>query len=200
MAAQDHDAVPAPQDDDAVPVEGWIGREEVAARFKVAPRTISRWIDRGMPCGGPPGAIRFMLTECEAWLGKAAGPDEREVPAEREARPTSPMRVSSQSRARVSQPCERPSDATNGAPLHTEPSAGRTTADAPAAVPVVAAVEPWVGVAAAAAHLACTEAHIEALSQRDDERRIPYRRESGRLLFKLSQIDVWLERTSAILE
>lgn len=56
------------------------------------------------------------------------------------------------------------------------------------------APEPWVGVAEAAAHLACKRQRIYDLVQRKDRTRIPHRKEGGRLLFKLSQLDRWLDR------
>ena len=56
-----------------------------------------------------------------------------------------------------------------------------------------AAPEPWVGVAEAAAHLACKRQRIYDLVHRKDRTRIPHRKEGGRLLFKLSQLDRWLD-------
>lgn len=53
--------------------------------------------------------------------------------------------------------------------------------------------EPWVGVREAAAHLACKPQRIYDLVHRKDETRIPHRKEGGRLLFKLSQLDRWVE-------
>ena len=55
------------------------------------------------------------------------------------------------------------------------------------------ATEPWVGVAEAAAHLACKRQRIYDLVHRKDHTRIPHRKEGGRLLFKLSQLDRWLD-------
>lgn len=54
--------------------------------------------------------------------------------------------------------------------------------------------EPWVGVREAAAHLGCKRQRIYDLVHRKDESRIPHRKEGGRLLFKLSQLDRWIER------
>lgn len=54
--------------------------------------------------------------------------------------------------------------------------------------------EPWVGVAQAAAHLDCKPQRIYDLVHRQDETRIPHRKEGGRLLFKLSELDHWVER------
>ena len=53
--------------------------------------------------------------------------------------------------------------------------------------------EPWVGVREAAAHLACKPQRIYDLVHRKDETRIPHRKEGGRLLFKLSHLDRWVE-------
>ena len=53
--------------------------------------------------------------------------------------------------------------------------------------------EPRVGVREAAAHLACKPQRIYDLVHRKDETRIPHRKEGGRLLFKLSQLDRWVE-------
>jgi excisionase family DNA binding protein len=52
------------------------------------------------------------------------------------------------------------------------------------------AVEPWVGVDAAAAHLCCRRQRIYDLVA---QRRIPHRKEGTRLLFKLSHLDAWIE-------
>jgi excisionase family DNA binding protein len=53
--------------------------------------------------------------------------------------------------------------------------------------------EPWVGVVEAAAHLACKRQRIYDLVHHKDRTRIPHRKEGGRLLFKLSQLDRWLD-------
>jgi excisionase family DNA binding protein len=50
--------------------------------------------------------------------------------------------------------------------------------------------EPWVGIDAAAAHLACKRQRIYDLVSR---RTIPHRKEGSRLLFKLSHLDAWIE-------
>lgn len=57
--------------------------------------------------------------------------------------------------------------------------------------------EPWVGVREAAAHLSCKPQRIYDLVHRQDETRIPHRKEGGRLLFKLSQLDRWVEHGGA---
>jgi excisionase family DNA binding protein len=54
--------------------------------------------------------------------------------------------------------------------------------------------EPWVGVAEAAAHLSCPRSRIYALTSSG---RLPCRRDGTRLLFRLSEIDRWLERGGA---
>jgi excisionase family DNA binding protein len=50
--------------------------------------------------------------------------------------------------------------------------------------------EPWVGVGAAAEHLACPRSRVYALVS---ARRIPHRRDGSRLLFRRSELDAWLE-------
>jgi excisionase family DNA binding protein len=54
----------------------------------------------------------------------------------------------------------------------------------------VVVAEPWVGIDAAAAHLACKRQRIYDLVSR---RTIPHRKEGSRLLFKLSHLDAWIE-------
>ena len=40
-----------------------------AALFAVHPRTVSRWIDAGMPVLRPsPGVLRFDVAECKNWM------------------------------------------------------------------------------------------------------------------------------------
>jgi len=53
------------------------------------------------------------------------------------------------------------------------------------------AVEAWVGVEQAAEHLGCKPQRIYNLVH---ARAIPYRKEGSRLLFRLSDLDDWLER------
>ncbi|MEX2195905.1 MAG: helix-turn-helix domain-containing protein [Thermoleophilaceae bacterium] len=55
-----------------------------------------------------------------------------------------------------------------------------------------AAVERWVGVADVAAHLGCKRQRIYDLYRRKCNG-IPHRKEGGRLLFRLSEIDRWIE-------
>ena len=57
--------------------------------------------------------------------------------------------------------------------------------------------ERWVGVPEAAAHLSCKPQRIYDLVHRLDETRIPHRKEGGRLLFRLSELDRWVERGDA---
>jgi excisionase family DNA binding protein len=52
-------------------------------------------------------------------------------------------------------------------------------------------VEAWVGVEGAAAHLGCKPQRIYNLVH---ARAIPYRKDGSRLLFRLSDLDAWLER------
>jgi excisionase family DNA binding protein len=49
--------------------------------------------------------------------------------------------------------------------------------------------EPWIGVADAAAHLACKRQRIYDLVHAD---RIPHHRDGSRLLFRRSELDEWL--------
>jgi hypothetical protein len=59
------------------------------------------------------------------------------------------------------------------------------------------AVEPWVGVEEVAAHLCCRRQRVYDLVCRRQVSGIPHRKEGARLLFKLSQIDRWIEAGSA---
>ena len=54
------------------------------------------------------------------------------------------------------------------------------------------AVEPWVGVADVAVHLACRRQRIYDLVGRRGPGQIPHRRDGTRLLFRLSEVDGWL--------
>jgi excisionase family DNA binding protein len=60
---------------------------------------------------------------------------------------------------------------------------------------ILAAREPeaerWVGVAEAAEHLSCPRSRIYALTSAG---RLPHRKDGTRLLFRLSELDAWLER------
>ncbi len=50
-------------------------KRELGAHFRVTPRTIERWMGKGLPFDKPfPGAqVTFVLSECEAWYrGDAA--------------------------------------------------------------------------------------------------------------------------------
>lgn len=62
---------------------------------------------------------------------------------------------------------------------------------------LAAAPEPWVGVRKAAHHIDCKPQRIYDLVHRKDETRIPHRKEGGRLLFKLSWLDRWMEDRGA---
>ena len=53
--------------------------------------------------------------------------------------------------------------------------------------------EPWVGVPEAAAHLGCKPQRIHDLVCRRASSGIPHAKEGSRLLFKLSQLDRWIE-------
>jgi excisionase family DNA binding protein len=59
------------------------------------------------------------------------------------------------------------------------------------------AAEPWVGVGEAAAHLGCKPQRIYDLVCRRASSGIPYAKEGSRLLFKLSQLDRWIESGGA---
>jgi excisionase family DNA binding protein len=50
--------------------------------------------------------------------------------------------------------------------------------------------EPWVGVREAAAHLACRPQRIYNLVH---ARAIPHRKDGSRVLFRLSELDAWLD-------
>lgn len=49
--------------------------------------------------------------------------------------------------------------------------------------------EPWMGVEAASAHLACGHSRVYALVSAG---RIPHRKDGSRLLFRASELDAWL--------
>jgi hypothetical protein len=53
-------------------------------------------------------------------------------------------------------------------------------------------VEPWVGVTDVARHLGCRPQRIYDLVSRRATSGIPHRKEGGRLLFRLSEIDAWI--------
>jgi hypothetical protein len=57
--------------------------------------------------------------------------------------------------------------------------------------------EPWVGVRDAAAHPSCKPQRIYDLVSRRATSGIPHAKEGGRLLFRLSQLDRWLESGGA---
>ena len=57
--------------------------------------------------------------------------------------------------------------------------------------------EPWVGVGSAAAHLGCKPQRIYDLVSRRATSGIPHRKEGGRLLFRLSELDRWIESGAA---
>jgi len=49
--------------------------------------------------------------------------------------------------------------------------------------------DPWIGVEAAAEHLACPKSRIYALTSAG---RIPFERDGSRVLFRRSALDAWL--------
>jgi len=56
------------------------------------------------------------------------------------------------------------------------------------------APEPWIGVGAAAEHLACPRSRIYALTSRRGPGQLPHRKDGSRLLFRASELDGWLQR------
>ncbi len=58
-------------------------------------------------------------------------------------------------------------------------------------------VEPWVGVGEVAAHLCCKLQRIYDLVCRWQAGGIPHRKEGSRLLFRLSEIDRWIDSGGA---
>lgn len=59
------------------------------------------------------------------------------------------------------------------------------------------AAEPWVGVVQAAAHLGCKPQRVYDLVSRRATSGIPHRKEGGRLVFRLSQLDRWIDSGAA---
>ena len=57
--------------------------------------------------------------------------------------------------------------------------------------------EAWVGVDRAAAHLGCGRQRVYDLVCRRRSTGIPHRKEGARLLFRLSELDSWIESGSA---
>ena len=55
--------------------------------------------------------------------------------------------------------------------------------------------EPWIGVAGAAAHVACPTSRIYALVS---ARRIPFRKDGSRLLFRRTELDAWIRDGGAV--
>ena len=51
--------------------------------------------------------------------------------------------------------------------------------------------EPWLTVEQAAEHLACPKSRLYALVS---ARRVPFRKDGSRVLFRASELDDWLER------
>lgn len=43
---------------------------EIASHFKVSTRTITRWMDKGLPFDKPfeGGSVRYSLRACDAWF------------------------------------------------------------------------------------------------------------------------------------
>ena len=57
--------------------------------------------------------------------------------------------------------------------------------------------EPWVGVAEVARHIGCRPQRVYDLVYQRSRTGIPHRKEGSRLLFRLSEIDRWIESGSA---
>lgn len=50
--------------------EPWVTKAQLAEHLKVHEKTVERLVASGMPCLRPGRrAIRFCISECEAWLG-----------------------------------------------------------------------------------------------------------------------------------
>lgn len=60
---------------------------------------------------------------------------------------------------------------------------------------VAARPEPWIGVDQAAAHLACPRSRIYTLVS---ARRIPFCKDGSRVLFKVSELDAWVQAGGGI--
>lgn len=56
----------------AVRTEARSTKTEIAGHFAVSVRTVSRWMNEGMPYDKPyeGGVPRFVLRECEAWYSR----------------------------------------------------------------------------------------------------------------------------------
>lgn len=50
--------------------EELLKKEEIARHFRVSPRTITRWMARGLPFEKPfdHGSVRYSLRACDAWF------------------------------------------------------------------------------------------------------------------------------------
>lgn len=55
--------------------ESLLTKTEIAAHFSVSTRTITRWMDRGLPFEKPfeSGSVRFSLHACDAWMRRRHG-------------------------------------------------------------------------------------------------------------------------------
>lgn len=54
----------------AAKAEQPVTKPEIAAHFKVHPRTIERWMSHGLPYHKPyeGGSVRFYVSECDEWF------------------------------------------------------------------------------------------------------------------------------------
>ena len=105
--------------------------------------------------------------------------------AARPGRPAAPVRAVEQANARMEV-------ALGAAALEV---IAERVADLLAARPIASEPEPWIGVEAAAAHLACSPKRIYDLKAQG---RIPYRKDGSRVLFRRSELDAYLEALSLI--
>lgn len=50
--------------------EPMLTKGEIASHFKVSTRTITRWMDKGLPFDKPfeGGSVRYSLRACDAWF------------------------------------------------------------------------------------------------------------------------------------
>jgi len=173
-------------------VEPWLTKREVARALRVSGRTIELYMRDGMPHGGAhPGAVRFKVGECEAWASAHRTP---RASADAAAHASAPQGHAPQGTAPAGNRPSRPQDGASQGFGRAEPLSAPV---APVSARSTPPVEPWVDVAAVAAHLACNPEHVYELAKRTDARRIPHRRDGRRLLFKLSRVDSWLDRSGA---
>jgi hypothetical protein len=190
--AETHAAPPAAVRADSPAVEPWVKKRDIAEALRVSERTVERYQRDGMPYGGARvGAVRFRISECEAWASAHRTPRAR---ADAAAHASAPQGHAPQGTAPAGNRPSRPQDGASQGFGRAEPLSAPV---APVSARSTPPVEPWVDVAAVAAHLACNPEHVYELAKRTDARRIPHRRDGRRLLFKLGRVDSWLDRSGA---